>query len=87
MITGRIVSDVIYENGYACVYDQRGMILTNLRCDAVVGYGEQGFVVKRNGCYEVHRANGVLARPILTQYNFNLIKSDLRKEYLTWLNH
>ena len=83
----RIVSDLRFVNGYADAYDQRGVLLCHMRCDEAIGFGEKGFVVKRNGAFEVHKANGVLAMPIMIPYNFNMVKSRLRGEFLTWLCH
>ena len=46
----RQVARVEYANGYADAYDARGVMLTRQRCDRLVGYGPEGFVVMRGNC-------------------------------------
>ena len=62
----RQVARVDYVNGCADAYDARGVMLTRQRCDKLVGYGPEGFVVMRGNCYWVHRANGLTVPPPLT---------------------
>ena len=47
-----------YKNGYADVYDARGVLLVHMNCDRLVGYGPEGFVVMRGNCYWAHRDDG-----------------------------
>ena len=47
----RQVARVEYVNGCADAYDARGVMLTRQRCDRLVGYGPEGFVVMRGNCY------------------------------------
>ena len=47
----RQVARAEYKNGYADVYDARDVLLVHMRCDRLVGYGPEGFVVMRGNCY------------------------------------
>lgn len=51
---------VEYANGTAIVYDHIGRRRTTKSCDRLVGYGPDGFVIKRNGFYYAHNQDGVL---------------------------
>ena len=46
----RQVARVEYVNGYADAYDARGVMLSHQRCDKLVGYEPEGFVVMRGHC-------------------------------------
>ena len=66
----RQVARVEYVNGYADAYDARGVILSRQRCDKLIGYGPEGYVVMRGNCYWVHKANGCNVLPPMIPYNF-----------------
>ena len=78
----RQVARVEYANGYADAYDARGVMLTRQRCDRLVGYGPEGFVVMRGNCYWVHKANGCNAMPPMIPYNFEKKKWGMHDSYL-----
>lgn len=78
----RQVARVEYVNGCADAYDARGVMLTRQRCDRLVGYGPEGFVVMRGNSYWVHRANGLTVPPPLTSYNFEQKKWDMHDSFL-----
>lgn len=78
----REVARAEYAGGYATAYDARGLVLTHIRCDGLVGYGPEGFVTKRSSCYWVHKASGVLAMPPLIPYNFEKEKWNMHDSYL-----
>jgi len=78
----REVARAEYLGGYVDVYDARGVVLVHMRCDGLVGYGPEGFVIKRASCYYVHKANGTLAMPPMIPYNFEKAKWDMHDSYL-----
>ena len=78
----RQVARVEYVNGCADACDARGVMLTHQRCDKLVDYGPEGFVVMRGNCYWVHRANGLTVPPPLTSYNFEKKKWDMHDSFL-----
>ena len=78
----RQVANASYSNGYVDVFDARGVLLSHMRCDGLVGFGPEGFVVKRGNCYWVHNANGANAMAPMTPYNFNMKKWDMHDSYL-----
>ena len=78
----RQVANAKYSGGYADVFDARGVMMVHMRCDGLVGYGPEGFAVKRGNSYWVHNANGTNAMPPMTPYNFNRKKWDMHDTYL-----
>lgn len=78
----RQLANVKYVNGYVDAYDTFGIMLTHQRCDKLVGYGPEGFVVMRNNCYCVHKSNGVLAQPPMLAFQFEKKKWDMHDSYL-----
>ncbi len=78
----RQVGRAEYKNGYADVYDTRGVLLTRQSCDRLVGYGPEGFVVMRGNCYWAHRANGTNVPPPMTSYNFEQRKWEMHDTFL-----
>ena len=78
----RQVARAEYRNGYADVYDARGVLLVHMRCDRLVGYGPEGFVVMRGNCYWAHRANGTNAMPPMIPYNFEQKKWEMHDTFL-----
>ena len=78
----REVARAEYTDGCAIVYDARGVVLTRIRCDGLVGYGPAGFVIRRDSCYWVHKETGVLAMPPLIPYNFEKEKWNMHDSYL-----
>ena len=78
----RQVARVECVNGCADAYDARGVMLTRQRCDRLVGYGPEGFVVMRGNCYWVQKANGCNAMPPMIPYNFEKKKWDMHDSYL-----
>lgn len=78
----RAVSNAEYKNGYADVYDARDILLSHMRCDELVGYGPEGFVVRRANSYWVHKANGVNAMSPMTPYDFNKKKWAMHDTFL-----
>ena len=78
----RQVADARYDGEYADVFDARGVLLAHMRCDGLVGYGPEGFVVKRGNCYWAHNANGTNAMSPMTPYDFGKRKWDMHDTYL-----
>ena len=78
----RQVANAEYRNGYVDVFDARGVVLVHMGCDGLIGYGPDGFVVKRGNSYWVHNSNGTNAMPPMTPYNFNMKKWDMHDTYL-----
>ena len=78
----RQVAAARYGSGFVDVYDARGVTLVHMRCDGLVGYGPEGFVVKRGNSYWIHNANGTNAMPPMTPYNFNTKKWGMHDTYL-----
>lgn len=78
----RQVARAEYSNGYADVYDARGVVLAHMRCDGLVGYGPEGFVVKHGNSYWAHNANGTNAMPPMTHYDFGKKQWDMHDTYL-----
>lgn len=54
------IGRVEFVNGTAIVYDHVGRKRTTKACERLIGYGPEGFVVKRNGFYHAHTPEGVL---------------------------
>jgi len=77
--------DARYEDGYANGYNERNMRFMHIRCQAVVGYGPNGMVIKENDCYRIFKTQGG-SLPVMIPAVFMSKKSELRKQgYLTWL--
>ena len=78
----RHVANAVYKDGYADVFDERGILLTRMRCDELVGYGPDGFVVRRANSYWAHKANGMTAMSPMTPYDFNKKKWAMHDTFL-----
>jgi signal transduction histidine kinase len=78
----REVARAEYKDGYADVYDARDVLLVHMRCDGLVGYGPEGFVVKRGNCYWAHNANGTNAMAPMTPFDFGKKKWDMHDTFL-----
>ena len=76
------ISRVEYVNGHADAYNERDMLLARIRCERLVGWGPDGFVVMLNGCYYVHRSNGGSAIPPMIPAIFENRKWEFHDSYL-----
>ena len=78
----RDIGRVEYKGGKAIVYDIRGLIVTHMPCDSLIGYGPVGFVIKRGSSYWVCNPTGNLAMPPLVPYKFEKEKWNMHDTYL-----
>ena len=59
-----------------------GVMLSRQRCDKLVGYGPEGYVVMRGNCYWVRKANGCNVLPPMITFNFEKKKWEMHDSYL-----
>lgn len=78
----RIIGRGGYACGYADIYDYRGQLINHVSCDALVGYGPQGFVIRKGAGYWAIRAEGGHAGSVMSQFEFEKKKWDFHDSFL-----
>ncbi|HBJ59376.1 MAG TPA: hypothetical protein DDY72_02730 [Verrucomicrobia bacterium] len=77
------ISRADFEKGRANVYDEIGRKVRSFPCDALVGWGRKGIVVKRNSLYGIIDMD--CRQRLIPTFQFNKEKYDLHDDYLMFL--